>query len=301
MDGNTIIINDREPVMLTPQAIKDQDFQIKFRGYDAIEVKAYLELLAEDFFELNEQNRVQAEELETLRAEQEELEREKESLAAEVNLGRENVDGIQTRLENSYKHKDLEIDELRGQLEAAQADAAVLEDEKKKLAEKIVELEEKLVGGKGMTLQEQAENEKLRAKVEFLEEQNRELKQQGLDFKTTILAAQKFADNLKETSEQEAQQMMAQARADVEKFRNEAQAELTRLPKEIEALNQKKIKVRDELRSILQSYLEALDVFFASDSSGKEDDLSDLFESIKMPDEDVAESGNIESIDMDLA
>lgn len=300
MDGDTIIINDMEPVMLTPQAIKDQEFQIKFRGYDAIEVKAYLELLAEDFFELNEQNRVQAEELETLRAEQEELEREKESLAAEVNLGRENVDGIQARLENSYKHKDQEIAELRGQLEAAQAAAIVLEDEKKKLSEKIGELEEKLVGGQGMTLQEQAENEKLRAKVEFLEEQNRELKQQGLDFKTTILAAQKFADTLKETSEQEAQQMMAQARADVEKFRNEAQAELARLPKEIEALNQKKIKVRDELRSILQSYLEALDVFFAPDSSGKEDDLSDLFESIKMPDEDVAD-GSIESIDMDLA
>jgi len=287
--------------MLTPQAIKDQEFQIKFRGYDAIEVKAYLELLAEDFFELNEQNRVQAEELETLRAEQEELEREKESLAAEVNLGRENVDGIQSRLENSYKHKDQEIAELRGQLEAAQADAAVLEDEKKKLSEKIGELEEKLVGGQGMTLQEHAENEKLRAKVEFLEEQNRELKQQGLDFKTTILAAQKFADNLRQTSEQEAQQMMAQARADVEKFRSEAQAELARLPKEIETLNQKKIKVRDELRSILQSYLEALDVFFASDSSGKEDDLSDLFESIKIPDEDATESGNIESIDMDLA
>jgi DivIVA domain-containing protein len=52
--------------MLTPQAIKDQDFQIKFRGYDSIEVKAYLELLAEDFFELTEQNRLQAEELESL-------------------------------------------------------------------------------------------------------------------------------------------------------------------------------------------------------------------------------------------
>ena len=287
--------------MLTPQAIKDQEFQIKFRGYDAIEVKAYLELLAEDFFELNEQNRVQAEELETLRAEQEELEREKESLAAEVNLSRENVDGIQSRLENSYKHKDQEIAELREQLEAAQAAAAVQEDEKKNLFGKIGELEEKLVGGQGMTLQEHAENEKLRAKVEFLEEQNRELKQQGLDFKTTILAAQKFADNLRQTSELEAQQMMAQARADVEKFRNEAQAELARLPKEIEALNQKKIKVRNELRSILQSHLEALDVLFASDSSGKEDDLSDLFESIKIPDVDAAESGNIESIDMDLA
>ena len=42
---------------ITPQAIKDQEFQVKFRGYDAIEVKAYLELLAEEFFELHEQIR----------------------------------------------------------------------------------------------------------------------------------------------------------------------------------------------------------------------------------------------------
>ena len=50
--------------MLTPQSIKDQEFQTKFRGYEPIEVKAYLELLAEDFFELTEKNRVQAEEIE---------------------------------------------------------------------------------------------------------------------------------------------------------------------------------------------------------------------------------------------
>lgn len=286
--------------MLTPQAIKDQDFQIKFRGYDAIEVKAYLELLAEDFFELNEHNRVLTEELETLRAEREELERQKENLAAEVNLSRENVDGIQSRLESSYKHKDQELVELRGQLAVAQTAIATLEDDKKKLGDKIDELEEKLVGGQGLSLQEQAENEKLRAKVEFLEEQNRELKQQGLDFKTTILTAQKFADNLRETSEREAQLMMAQARADVEKFRSEAQAELSRLPKEIEALNRKRLQVRDELKAILQQHLEALDVFFAADSTEKEDDLSDLFESIKISDEEP-EPGSIESIDMDLA
>lgn len=285
--------------MLTPQAIKDQEFQIKFRGYDAIEVRAYLELLAEDFFELSEQNRVQAEEIEALRVEKEELEREKESLAAEVSLSRENVDGIQSRLEKSYKHKDQEIAELRGQVEAERVAVAALEEERKKLDEKIRELEEKLVGGQGTTLQEQAENEKLRAKIEFLEEQNRELKQQGLDFKTTILAAQKFADNLKETSEREAQLMMAQARADVEKFRSEAQAELARLPKEIEALNQKKLKVRDELKAILQSYLEALDVFFSAEAQEKEEDLSELFESIKISDGEA--SDNIESIDMDLS
>lgn len=295
MDDKTIIINDeREPVMLTPQAIKDQEFQIKFRGYDAIEVKAYLELLAEDFFELSEQNRLQAEELEALRGEKDELEREKENLAAEVNLSRENVDGIQSRLEKSSRHKDQEITELRSQAQS-------LEEEKNALAGKLRELEEQLAGGQGTALQEQAENEKLRAKIEFLEEQNRELKQQGLDFKTTILAAQKFADNLRETSEREAQQMMAQARADVEKFRNEAQAELARLPREIEALHQKKLRVRDELKSLLQSYLKALDVYFTQDSAEKEDDLSELFESIKIPDDEIAETDNIESIDMDLS
>lgn len=298
MGDNTIIINDRGPIMLTPQAIKDQEFQIKFRGYDAIEVKAYLELLAEDFFELNEQNRVQAEELETLRAEREELEQEKESLTAQIDLSRENVDTVQARLESNYKR---EIAELREQLDAAQAAAAAAADDKARLGRKVTELEEQLAGGQGMSRQEHAENEKLRAKVGFLEEQNRELKQQGLDFKTTILTAQKFADNLRQTSEQEAQQMMAQARADVEKFRNEAQAELSRLPKEIEALNQKKIQVRDELRSLLQSHLATIDDLFAADSSRREDDLADLFESITIPDVDNAEPGNIESIDMDLA
>lgn len=298
MGDNTIIINDRGPIMLTPQAIKDQEFQIKFRGYDAIEVKAYLELLAEDFFELNEQNRVQAEELETLRAEREELEQEKEGLTAQIDLSRENVDTVQARLESNYKR---EIAELREQLDAAQAAAAAAADDKARLGRKVTELEEQLAGGQGMSRQEHAENEKLRAKVGFLEEQNRELKQQGLDFKTTILTAQKFADNLRQTSEQEAQQMMAQARADVEKFRNEAQAELSRLPKEIEALNQKKIQVRDELRSLLQSHLATIDDLFAADSSRREDDLADLFESITIPDVDNAEPGNIESIDMDLA
>lgn len=286
--------------MLTPQAIKDQDFQIKFRGYDAIEVKAYLELLAEDFFELNEQNRVQTEEIEALQSEREALQREKESLATEMKLCRENADGIQAEIDKRYKHKDQEIADLREQLEAAKTLVASLEGENGKQSGKIAALEEKLVGGQGLSIQEQAENDKLRAKLVFLEEQNQELKQQGLDFKTTILAAQKFADNLRQTSEQEAERMMAEARAELEKFRNDAQVELTRLPKEIEALNQKKQKARDELRSILHSYLEALDDFSAGDAPEKEDDLVDLFESIQIPDGEIVDPDDIESINMDL-
>jgi len=90
--------------MLTPQAIKDQEFQIKFRGYDAIEVNAYLELLAEDFFELTEQNRIQADEIQALQSEQESLARDKEVLAVEVKEIQENADGIQSDIEKSLKN-----------------------------------------------------------------------------------------------------------------------------------------------------------------------------------------------------
>ena len=287
--------------MLTPQAIKDQEFQIKFRGYDAIEVKAYLELLAEDFFELTEQNRLQAEEIEALKAGQESLQRENETLTAEVKLSRENADAIQIEIEEGFKHKDKELGELRIQLVDARAAVATLEADNDKYRQQVQGLEEKLNGGQGVSILEQAENEKLRAKLALLEEQITELKQQGLDFKTTILAAQKFADNLRQTSEVESQQMMAKARADVEKFRNEAHAELSRLPKEIEALNQKRLKVRDELREVLHSYLEGLEIFSDTDSPEKEDDLSDLFESIRIPDGETVDPDDIESINMDLA
>jgi cell division initiation protein len=287
--------------MLTPQAIKDQDFQIKFRGYDAIEVKAYLELLAEDFFELTEQNRLQADELESLRTEQEVLQREKDNIAAQMRLSQENAETIQLQIDQGYKHKDKEIKDLHDEVQAAQESASTLAEENKAFRQKIDELEEKLAGGLGSSIHEQAEIEKLRARIEILEEQNRELKQQGLDFKTTILAAQKFADSLRQTSEEDGRRMMEQARADVQKFREEAQAELSRLPEEIEKLNQQRIKVRDELRSILRSYLEALEIFPDQEAAEKEDDLSDLFQRILLPEDDAANSDDLKNAGIDLA
>jgi len=52
---------------ITPQLIKDQEFQIKFRGCDPLEVRDYLETIADEFFELQEQCKEQFEELELLR------------------------------------------------------------------------------------------------------------------------------------------------------------------------------------------------------------------------------------------
>ena len=272
--------------MLTPQAIKDQEFQIKFRGYDAIEVKAYLELLAEDFFEVTEQSRVQAEEIEALRAEQESLVREKETLIAEVKASQDNADGIQSDIEEGYKHKDLEIQELKDKLAVAEQKAEELQQENGIQTEKIEELEEQLTGDLGLGSQDQAELDKLRARVAVLEETNNELKKEGVDFKTTILAAQKFADSLRATSEADAAQLLENARLEVETFKADAEAQLAHLPKEITELKEKKDRVKEELKNSLLAYLKALDEFPDESIAPDGDDLSDLFESIEIPDTD---------------
>jgi DivIVA domain-containing protein len=289
--------------MLTPQSIKDQEFQTKFRGYEPIEVKAYLELLAEDFFELTEQNRLQAEEIDVLLAEQESLQREKEALAAEMKISQENVEGIQSEIQDGYKHKDQEIAELTEKIAATAESIAALEEQNAAYRKKITELESKLAGDEGASLQEQAEIEKLRGRIELLEEQNRELKQEGMDFKTTILTAQKFADNLRKTSEEDARKIMENARAEIDKFRKEAEAELARLPLEIEELKQRKLKVRKELETTLYAYLESLETLgtpLASEADEKEDDLADLFQSIQLPDSESVDPDDIDKIDMDL-
>jgi len=287
--------------MLTPQAIKDQEFQIKFRGYDAIEVKSYLELLAEDYFELHEQNRVQAEEVESLVTEQEILLKEQERLENEVRLGQENNEEIQYEIQDGYKQKNEEIEELKKQVEEFKVTVAQLEEENDSYSEKIAELVKQRSLESQTMVVEEGELGKLRDKLELAEEKNRELIQEGLDFKTTILAAQKFADNLRETSEQESHALMAQAKADAEKFRKEAKEELAHLPKEIDALQKKKMEVREELEAVLHLYLENLDVFPEIKRESWEDDQSDLFQSIQLSDGEDLDLDNIDSDNMKLS
>lgn len=270
--------------MITPQAIKDQEFQIKFRGYDSIEVRAYLDLLADDVFELTEKNRVQTEEIETLMAEQEALHREKESLLKEVKESQENSEGIQSEIEQGYQHKDEEISELKGKLEAERRQVTELKEEIETYRQQISLLEKERQSEKGASMQDIAELEKLRGKVALLEEQNKELKQEGLDFKTTILAAQKFADNLRQTTQEEARQMIEDAAAEVERIRSEAHAELERYPKEIAALKQRKAEVRKEVQKLLEEYIADLRMFDDHEPL-EETDLDDLFQSIQIPDE----------------
>jgi len=269
--------------MLTPQAIKDQEFQVKFRGYDTIEVKSYLELLAEDFFELLEQNRFHAEEIKSLAAEKELLQAEKEKFEKELQTGQVSRSEIEAEIREEYSQEDEQSRDLLGQLESLNTTVTQLEAENATYREKIAELEAKLSSDGEAITKEQHEIARLQEKLERVEERKRELEEEELDFKTTILAAQKFSDNLKENSEKEAQSMIEGAKLEVEKIRNEAREELIQLPKKIEELQQRKKQVHNELKAILHKYMEGLE---SPPEADPETNGEDLFQRILIPDEE---------------
>lgn len=268
---------------ITPQAIKDQEFQVKFRGYDAIEVKAYLELVAEEFFELHETRRRQDEEFEELKEEVRKLRLEKDDL---VRASGARDDESEADREASLK-KDDEIGELRKKIERMEKEAAEALARKNELKEEIGLLNEKLDEEKKSAAGQHTEMEKLRSELQFKDAQIKELRQEEVDFKSTIIAAQKFSEEVRRKAEEEAAQLLEEARYEVENFRREAEQELAHLPLQIEEMRERKNKVREELRATLNSYIRMIDEMDEGGGSDVEE-LSDLFQSINLDEESDA-------------
>lgn len=279
---------------ITPQAIKDQEFQVKFRGYDSIEVKAYLELLAEEFFELHELRRKQEEEYAELYEENQALKQEKDSLVEE---GREQVERSVASVQE-FQEKDeaiavLEekVAELQTKIEGSEQEKTLQQEawerQESELRKEIDRLKEGLDDKQTAVSETSSEAEKLRAQIEILEAQINELKQEEIDFKSTIIAAQKFSDDLRAKSQEESARLLEQARDEVETFRREAEEELASLPVQIEKLQKKKAQVREDLRAVLNSYLEQLDVATDLAAVDNDEDLSDLFQSISLNGDDI--------------
>jgi DivIVA domain-containing protein len=303
---------------LTPQAIKDQEFQVKFRGYDVLEVKAYLELLAEEFFELHEQNRKMTEEGTGLLNDVETLQREKEDALRDCRARIEEIEGFK----DEVRRKDEQCIALQKEIEEFQAKLARSQKETEFAREMVESAEERMKAEQAVAvkkLQEErdeaesirlAENEKaqqmrmeidkLRHQMKLLEEQNRELKKGEVDFKLTIVAAQKFSEDLRKRTETEARELMERAKADVENFRRQAHEELARLPVEIEKLHKKRNEVRDELKTILQSHLQNLNVFSEAEEIEREEDLSELFQAIQLPEDGEIEAVDLKAINLNL-
>ncbi len=261
---------------VTPQAIKDQEFQPKFRGYDTVEVKAYLELLAEEFFELIEGSRKTSEENDILEQEKEGLIDLNEKYVGEI----EQLKADCQRLEKEVENKNEQFRELLLEMDELQTSAADHDQEKRELSEEISECEAKIQDAEERILKERQEKEKWISKVKVLEEQNKELRREELEFRSTLGAAQKFSQEVREKSEKEAHRIMERARKDVIKFREASSKELSRIPREIEELRIKRDQVRDELKALLNTYMEAVDAFAEDEDDARVKDVDDSYQKI---------------------
>ncbi|MDO8946761.1 MAG: DivIVA domain-containing protein [Desulfocapsaceae bacterium] len=274
----------------TPQIIKDQEFQLKFRGFDPIEVNAYLDVIADEFFELQERCRLQVDDLQVLHEEKEELEQQKISLQASSAEARKMAEELRQSGLRMEQRLAVSIKEAEGM----HATVARLEEEKKVQAEALNSAEARIHEAEEDLLREMSEKEALGHKIELMEEQQREARKNEVDFKSTLVAAQKFCDSLKEKSKQEADQLLETARTEITNLREAAHAELSRLPEEIKTLQEKREEVRKVLRTTLESYLQNLDVFAAGeDLQGSGGEIGDLFQKIQ-----ILEDGSLASEDL---
>jgi len=279
----------------TPQIIKDQEFQAKFRGYDPIEVKAYLDELAEEFFELQERCRLQVDDLQVLHEQRAELEQQKDSLEAAGAEARKMAEELrQTGLLTEQKFAVLanEAEVLRNRI-------AALEREKQEQADALSAMEARIQKAEEATRQEKAEKEALGHKIALMEEQQREARKDEVDFKSTLSVAQQFCDSMKEKSRQEAEALLNTARAEIVEIRRAAHAELARLPEEIRALQQKRDEAREVLRTTLESYLRNLEVFPGDqEGDGGRRDTEELFQKIQILEDGTLSLDDLAALNM---
>ncbi len=281
---------------ITPQAIKDQEFQSKFRGYDTIEVKAYLELLAEEFFELLEDGRKREDDNDALVEERDGLTHQNESYAQEITEIKKELE----KTKQDFSNQEVKTQESVAEAEELQTVIADHEQEKKDLEDEVSEAEARIKNTESLLADEKREKDNLLNKLQLLEEQNSDLKKEEIEFKSTLGAVQKFSREVKEQSEAEAKSLMEKAEDDVNSFRQAASMELARIPQEIEELYKERKQVRDDLKEILQTYLRALDSFAVVEESEKGDEMDELFQKIDISEDGVISSDDLDKIDMDL-
>ncbi len=279
---------------ITPQAIKDQEFVVKFRGYDAIEVKAYLEMIAEEFFELFEEVRRQNEEIENLIEEKQDHIEKHAFLDKDISALMEKNNRLKDDLDKSNEHNA----DLTRKIDELEKNISELEQEKEEKERELAAAREEIAAEKKQAEIERKEKDKFSKQLAEVEGKWAEQKNVEIDFRETLLAAQKFSRDMKKSSEDEAHEILEKARKDAEKLRQDTFHELARYPKEIERLKMKRNQVREDLRTVLNLCLENLDIF--KDDEEDEEDYTDLFQSMVVSDDGTVNQEELVKLNMEL-
>ncbi len=103
------------------------------------------------------------------------------------------------------------------------------------------------------------ENKQLKDRSETLESDIEHYKEQEKKFQDAILSAHKIADEMKEKSKQESEKLLSEAQDEVKKMQDKSHQEISGLEATIVNLKELKDRVHDDVRQLLESYLDRLD------------------------------------------
>ena len=249
----------------TGEEIKKQEFQIKFRGYAQSEVRDYLELLADEFSGFVEKIQVQEQKLSELSRVVEAAEDSKKRLAGEHGVFRKTIENINDEL----KQRVVKEAQLLQGLEKKQKSITDFNRERRELQDELKTIRQSGIKAAEKLQQQLIENEQLQSIIAKLESQNRELKQEEVDFKQAMAEARNFSESLIEQTRKETALALQQADAEIERLRLNADNGLGRL--------------QEDLNRLLNDYMDGADELSPLAEDEKDNEYDDLFQKIDLP------------------
>lgn len=103
------------------------------------------------------------------------------------------------------------------------------------------------------------ENKQLKDRAETLESDIEHYKEQEKKFQDAILSAHKIADEMKERSKKESEELLSSAGDEVKKMQEKSHMEISSIEATIVNLKELKDRVHDDVRQLLESYMDRLE------------------------------------------
>ena len=117
------------------------------------------------------------------------------------------------------------------------------------------------------------ETDKLRQEVARLEGMLKEQREQETGLKATLMSAQKLAEDIKFTAEEEAKRIMREAHSRSDLLLEKAQARLEDIQRETDGLRLKRRDVETSIESTIQTLRNTLEYFREQEARDREDKI----------------------------
>jgi len=225
---------------ITPQKIKDTQFRQKMRGYDVVEVRTFLERVAEEYLGRIEKQEADERQISELRQEVEQLRIQYEGWSKELAEGRKTIE----HLTNECRREKKQNERQGRRLKTFQITIDRLQQENNELLGKSDLAHKRFREMKADLLKERSTHKKMQNAIQLLEKRNIQAKKQEEYLKKTLAAADKFSEDLIQKSEQQASEIFNRTRKEIARLRSEAREELAHFPSEIKKMKEEYSRVR---------------------------------------------------------